>query len=50
MFSNGIVIPPLRLMYFFIPKAACSSLKKVWADFLRLDIPNNGYNLSLIHI
>lgn len=48
MFSNGIVIPPLRLMYFFIPKAACSSLKKVWADFLRLDIPNNGYNVHAV--
>lgn len=49
MFSNGIVVRPAHLVYFFIPKAACSSLKKVFADFLQLPIHQNSYNVHAVN-
>ena len=49
MYSNGIVVRPAHLVYFFVPKAACSSVKKVLADYLGLPIPQNGYNVHAVN-
>lgn len=36
--QSNIVLHDLRAVYFFVPKVACSSIKKICADLLEIDV------------
>ncbi|KAI9132426.1 sulfotransferase family protein [Acaryochloris sp. CCMEE 5410] len=44
-----IDIAPLKALYIPIPKVACSSIKRAIANFLEIEIPNNGMNIHKAH-
>jgi len=44
---NGILIPDLRLVYWFIPKCACTSIKAAVGAHLGMAVPKR---ISLIHL
>lgn len=44
-----IEIAPLKALYIPIPKVACSSIKRAIAEFLKIEIPNNGINIHNAH-
>lgn len=44
---NGIVIRPLKVVYWYVPKAACTSFKLYFADLLAL--PYDRDNNATVH-